>query len=158
MTGWGCTPQRHIIVYRNLTLAAEMEKDSIKSLQEQIMREIQEEKLKMAWADPARSVDSPPVLAGEEMVPYKHMQNLGELRLGSTNTIIAIRYIEHYGQQKLVVKLEDGKTYQAGEYLEEKKEQLTEMCQIVIFIGIYASYHLVIHPLVTVKYVINMAQ
>ena len=66
------------------------------------------------------------------MVPYKHIQNLAELPLGSTHTIIAIGYIENYGQQKLVVKLEDGQTYQAGEYLEEKKEQLTEMCQIVI--------------------------
>ena len=132
ITGWGRTPQRHVIVYCNLTLAAEMEKNSIKSPREQITREIQEEKLKMACADPTRSVDSPPVLAGEEMVPYKHMQNLAELPLGSTHTIIAIGYIEHYGQQKLVVKLADGQTYQAGEYLAEKKEQLTEMCQIVI--------------------------
>ena len=41
ITGWGRTPQRHVIVYCNLTLAAEMEKDSIKSLREQITREIQ---------------------------------------------------------------------------------------------------------------------
>ena len=46
ITGWGRTPQRNVIVYCNLALAAEMEKDSIKSLREQITREIQEEKLK----------------------------------------------------------------------------------------------------------------
>ena len=86
----------------------------------------------MACADPTMPVDSTPVLAREEMVPYKHMQNLAELPLGSTHTIIAIGCIEHYGQEKLVLKLEDGTTYQAGEYLEEKKEQLTEMCKIVI--------------------------
>ena len=53
-----------------------MEKDSIKSLREQITREIQEEKSKMACVDPTMPVDSPPVLAREEMVPYRHMQNL----------------------------------------------------------------------------------
>ena len=44
ITGWGHTQQRNVIVYCNLTLPAEMEKDSIKSLREQITREIQEEK------------------------------------------------------------------------------------------------------------------
>ena len=132
ITGWSRTPQRHVIVYCNLTLAAEMEKDSIKSLREQMTREIQEEKLKMACADPTISVDSPPFLVREETVPYKHMQNLAELPLGSTHTVTAIGYIDHYGQQKLVVQLDDGTTYQAGEHLERQKEQLTEMCKIVI--------------------------
>ena len=109
-----------------------MEKDSIKNLREQITREIQEEKLKMACADPTISVESPPFLVREEMVPYKHMQNLAELPLGSTHTVTAIGYIDHYGQQKPVVKLDDGTTYQAGEHLERRKDQLTEMCKIVI--------------------------
>ena len=132
ITGWGRTPQRNVIVYCNLTLAAEMEKDSIKSLREQITREIQEEKSKMASAHLTMPVESPPVLTREEMVPYKHMRNLAELPLGSTHTVTAIGYIEHYGQQKLVVKLGDGILYQAGENLERQKEQLTEMCKIVI--------------------------
>ena len=132
ITGWGRTPQRNVIVYCNLTLAAEMEKDSIKSLREQITREIQEEKSKMASADLTMPVESPPVLTREEIVPYKHMRNLAELPLGSTHTVTAIGYIEHYGQQKLVVKLGDGILYQAGENLERQKEQLTEMCKIVI--------------------------
>ena len=132
ITGWGRTSQRNVIVYCNLTLAEEMEKDSIKSLREQITREIQEEKSKMACADPTISAESPPFLVREKMVPYKHMQNLAELPLGSTHTDTAIGYIDHYGQQKLVVKLDDGITYQAGEHLERQKEQLTEMCKIVI--------------------------
>ena len=78
-----------------------MEKDSIKSLREQVTREIQEEKLKMACAYPTRSVESPPVLAREEMVTYKHMRNLADLPLGSTHTVTAIGYIAHYGQEKL---------------------------------------------------------
>ena len=74
----------------------------------------------------------PPVLAREEMVPYKHMQNLAELRLGSTHTVVAVGHIEHYGQQKLVVKLGDGILYQAGENLEQQKEQLKNGCNIII--------------------------
>ena len=133
ITRWGRTPQRHVIVYWNLTLAAEMEKDSIKSLPEQVTWETQEEKLKMACAYSTLSVESPPVLTREEMVPYKHMRDLAELPLGSTHTVTAIGYIDHYGQKKLVVKLDDGILYQAGEYLEEKKEKLKDMCKIVIF-------------------------
>ena len=85
VTGWGRTPQRKVIVYCNLRLSSEILKDSIKSLQEKITREIQEEKLKMACTDPTRSMESPPVLAREEMVPYKHLRNLTELSLGSTH-------------------------------------------------------------------------
>ena len=47
ITGWGRTQQRHVIVFCNLTLAA----DSIKSQREQVTREIQEEKLKIVCAD-----------------------------------------------------------------------------------------------------------
>ena len=96
-----------------------MEKDSIKSLREQITREMQEEKSKMTSADSTIPVEPPPVLTREEMVPY--MRNLAELPLGSTHTVTAIGYIDHYGQQKLVVKLEDGISYQAGEHLERQK-------------------------------------
>ena len=56
----------------------------------------------------------------------------GRVTSCSTHTVTAIGYIDHYGQQKLVVKLDDGITYQAGEHLERQKEQLTEMCKIVI--------------------------
>ena len=101
-TGWGRTPQRHVVAYCNLTLAEEMEKDSIKSLRKQITREILEEQLKMTCAVSTISVEFPPVLAREEMVPYKHMQNLAELRLNSIHTDVAI------GQHKLVVKLGNG--------------------------------------------------
>ena len=96
------------------------------------MREIQEEKLKMACVDPTKSVNFPPVLAREEMVPYKHMQNLAKLPLGSTHTVVAIGHIEHYGQEKLVVKLDDGILYQAGDNLEQQKEQLKNGCKIII--------------------------
>ena len=103
--GLGRMLQRHVIVYCNLTLAAEME-DSIKSLREQVTREIQEEKLKMACANPTMSVESLPVLARKELVPYKHIQNLAELPLNSIHTAVVIGYVDHNGQHKLVVKLD----------------------------------------------------
>ena len=101
ITGWGRTPQRNVIVYCNLTLPAEMEKDSIKSLREQITRETQEEKSKMACVDSTMPLDSSPVLAREEMVPYKHMQNLAELPLGSTHTVVAAYFDSVDGQTSL---------------------------------------------------------
>ena len=52
--------------------------------------------------------------------------------VGSTHTVAAIGYIEHYGQQKLAVKLQDGIVYQAGENLEGQKEQLMDGCKIRI--------------------------
>ena len=67
ITGWGRTPQRHVVVYCNLTLAEEMEKDSIKSLWEQIREKYN--KLKMPCADSTISMESPSLLAREEMVP-----------------------------------------------------------------------------------------
>ena len=66
------------------------------------------------------------------MVPYKHIRNLTKLPLGSMHTLVAIGYIEHYVQEKLVVKLDDGALYQAGDHLEEQKEQLTAECEIII--------------------------
>ena len=112
-----------------------MEKDSIKSLREQVTREIREEKSKMAFADPTMSVESPPVLAREEMVPYKHMRNLAELPLGSSLTLGAVGYIDHYGQEKLVVKLDDGILYQAGGNFEQQKEKLRNGCKIIVIRG-----------------------
>jgi hypothetical protein len=66
------------------------------------------------------------------MVPYMHMRNLAELPLGSTHIVVAIAHIDHYGQQKLVVQLQDGTIYQAGDYLEQQKEQLRDGCKIII--------------------------
>ena len=67
------------------------------------------------------SVDSSPVPTREEMVPYKHMQNLAKLYLLVRRTPLLQR---QYGKQKLVLKLDDGITYQAGYNLEQQKEQL----------------------------------
>jgi hypothetical protein len=60
------------------------------------------------------------------------MKNLAELPLGSTYILVAIGYVVHYGQERLVVKLADGTIYQAGDNLEEQKEQLTAECKIIV--------------------------
>ena len=67
------------------------------------------------------------------MFPYsKHMRNLVERPLGSTNNVRAIGYIDYYGQEKLVVKLDDAILYQGGHNFGEQKEQLTAECKIII--------------------------
>lgn len=133
ITGWGRTLQRHVIVYCTMSFTSEMEKYSIKHKQRQLTREMKEDE-KMLENAITESNQSKMMcgLAKEEMVPYKHMKNLAELPLGSTYTILAIGYSEHYGQQKLVLKLDDGTLYQAGDNLEEQKEQLMDGCKIVI--------------------------
>ena len=52
-----------------------MKKDSLKSLRKQVTGEIQEEKIEMACTHSTMSVESPPVLTTEGLVPYKKMQN-----------------------------------------------------------------------------------
>jgi hypothetical protein len=85
-------------------------------------------KLKMACANSTKPPKVPTTLTREDMVPYKHMPNLVEPPLGS------IYYHCHWPDRtlrtkKLVVRrftsVVDGKIYQAVEYLEEEKEQLT---------------------------------
>ena len=119
ITGFGRTLERHVIVYCNLTLAAEMEKIPKKSTgvsNEEIT------KRNVNWL-PTMSVESPPVLARKEMVPYKQMQNLAELPYNLIHTVVTIGYIHHYGQHKLVVKLDNGISYQASDNLEQQKNQ-----------------------------------
>ena len=62
------------------------------------------------------------------MVSYKHMQNLAELPLGSTWVTARIT-----DKEKFVVKLGDGLLYQAGDNLQQQKEQLADMCNILIY-------------------------
>ena len=78
------------------------------------------------------NVQALPLLAREAMVSYKHLPNLTELPVGSTHTVTAIGHLEHYAHQKIVVQLDDGVIYQAGDDLEEQKEQVTSGCKILI--------------------------
>ena len=44
----------------------------------------------------------------------------------------ALGYAKRYGKYKLVMQLENGMSYQAGEYLETCKDRLLSGCKIVI--------------------------
>ena len=55
-----------------------------------------------------------------------------ELPVGSVHAVAGIGYAKHYGQDKLVVQLENGVSYQAGEFLEASKDSLLNGCKIII--------------------------
>lgn len=134
ITGWGRTPQRNVIVYCNMTLTEGREKFSLKSIQRNLEKEItvQKEQLETVQAEALNNSTPLLQLTREELIPYKHCKNLADLPLGSIYTVTAIGNSEHYGQQKLVLKLDDGSLYQAGPHVEENKEQLTQGCRLVI--------------------------
>ena len=134
ITGWGRTPHRHVVVYCNIRLTEEMDKYSIKHLQNKLKEQINDEhvKLENALQKSRESMEIVPLLTREEMIPYKRVKNLADLPLGATHAVEAMGCIDHYGQQRLVVKLDDGELYQAGEDLEQQKEQLTYRCKIII--------------------------
>ena len=100
----------------------EMEQYSIKHLQDELSAELEEDYTRLKDAVTQTTAQALPLLTRESMLPYKYMRNLVELPIGSTHTVTITDYIEHYGQEKLVVKLEDGVIYQAGDDLEEHKE------------------------------------
>ena len=56
----------------------------------------------------------------------KPFEDLTELPLGSTHTVTAIGCIDHYGQQKLVVKLDDGITYQVEMFIRKTEKAVNE--------------------------------
>ena len=67
-----------------------------------------------------------PLISREDLLPYREYDNLISLPLGSVHTINAIGNISRYGTPRLVVTI--GETiYQAGQALEEKVDQLTQL-------------------------------
>jgi hypothetical protein len=115
-----------------MTFAKDMEKYSIKHLREKVAKEMQEEREKFKQANMATRSPAAKILTREEMIAYKHMRNLAELPLASTSTLVAIGNIDHYGEENLVIKSADGILYQAGENLDEQKEQLTAEFKIIV--------------------------
>ena len=86
-----------------------------------------EEKLKELTTSSIEQLPSIPVL-----VPYKALNNLAELPIGSVHAVSGIGYAKHYGKDKLVVQLDHGVSYQAGEFLETCKDSLVNGCKIII--------------------------
>ena len=86
-----------------------------------------EDKLKEVTA---YSVEQLPVIS--VWVPYKTLNNLAELPIGSIHKVTALGYAKHYGTDKLVAQLTDGALCQAGEFLETCKDSLHNGCKIII--------------------------
>ena len=85
-----------------------------------------EEKLKEVTTFSVEPLPSIPV-----WVPYKALNNLAELPIGSVYTVSGIGYAKHYGKDKLVVQLDNGVSYQVGEFLETCKDSLVYGCKII---------------------------
>ena len=72
-----------------------------------------EKKLKQVTTYSVKTLPSIPVL-----VPYKALNKLAELPIGSVHAVSAIGYAKHYGKDKLVVQLNNVVSYQVREFLE----------------------------------------
>ena len=119
--GWGRTEQRNVIVFCSLSWTTTSKNDSLTIQAKNLLQDIQnaEEKLKEVTT---YSVEQLPAIT--VWLPYKALNNLTELPVGSVHVVTGIGYAKHYGQDKLVVQLDNGKTYQAGEFLEACKDRL----------------------------------
>ena len=100
--GWGRTEQCHVIVYCSLSWKTTSKNDSLTTLMENMLQDIQdtEEKLNEVTTYSVEPLPSIPV-----WVPYKALKNLSELLVGSVHAVSGIVYAKHYGQDKLVVQL-----------------------------------------------------
>ena len=127
--GWGRTEQRNVIVYCSLLWTTTSKNDSLTVQTENVLQDIKntEEKLKEVTT---YSVEQLPAIT--VWVPYKALNNLTELPIGSVHVVTGIGYAKHYGQDKLVVQLDNGTTYQAGEFLVACKDRLLIGCKIII--------------------------
>ena len=127
--GWGQTDQRNVIVYCSLTRTTTAKNDSLTIQRENVLQDIKntEEKLKEVTT---YSVEQLPAIT--VWVPYKALNNLTELPVGSVHVVTGLGYANHYGQDKLVVQLDNGTTYQAGEFLKAFKDRLLIGCKIMI--------------------------
>ena len=113
--GWSRTEQCNVIVYCSLSWTTTSKNDSLTTHTENTLQDIKdaEEKLKEVTTYSVEPLPSIPV-----WVPYRALNNLAELPVGSVYVVTALGYAKHYGKDKLVVQLENGVSYQAGEFLE----------------------------------------
>ena len=127
--GWGRTEQRNVIVYCSLSWTATSKNDSFVTHTENTLQDIKnaEEKLNEVTTYSVEPLPAIPV-----WVPYKSLNNLAELPIRSVHAVSGIGYTKHYGQDKLVVQLENGVSYQAGEFLEACQDSLLNGCKIII--------------------------
>ena len=127
--GWGLAEQRNSIVYCSLSWTTTSKNDSLTTHRENTLKDIKdaEDKLKDVTTYSEKPLPSIPV-----WVPYKALNNLAELPIGSAHAVSGIGYAKYYGKDKLVIQLDNGVSYQAGEFLETCKDSLVNGCKIII--------------------------
>ena len=88
--GWGWTEQRHVIVYCSLSWTTTSKNDSLITHMENMLQDIQdtEKKLKEVTTYSVEPLSSIPV-----WVPYKALNNLAELQIGSVHALSGIANI-----------------------------------------------------------------
>ena len=118
-----------MIVYCSVLWSSVSENDSLAMLTDEMKQDINKTETKLQEGT-SKSVIQVPVIP--VWVPYKTLNNLTELPIGSIHKVTAIRYAKHYGTDKLVVQLVNGTLYQAGEFLELCKDSLHNCCKIII--------------------------
>jgi len=122
ITGRGYTKDGFVMVYCNFDLCIN-QADCVPSLIKETTKEIAACKENIAEASKIE-MHPLPVINTENILLYKDLDNLCVLPLHTCHCVTAIGYKKHYGKDKLVVKLDDGNMYQAGDYLEEHVNEL----------------------------------
>jgi hypothetical protein len=89
-------------------------------------------KLATVARDTRVRIEPLPLIPPTDILPYKGLPNIVQLPVGSVHTVIGIGKCAHYGQAKLVIKLNNQQVYQAGDYLEEYGQHLHKDCAIVL--------------------------
>ena len=118
-----------MIVHYSVLWSCVSENDSLAVLTDEMKQDINKTETKLQEGRSKSGIQVPVIPV---WVPYKTLNNLTELPIGSIHKVTAIGYAKHCGTDKLVVQLEDGTLYQAGEFLERTKEDLLSDCKIII--------------------------
>ena len=116
----------NIIVYCSVLWSYVSEKDSLGMFTDEMKQEINKTETKLQEGTSKSAIQVPVIPV---WVPYKTLNNLTELPIGSIQKVTAIGYAKHYGTDKLVVQQVNCTLYQAGEFLEGCKDSLLNGCK-----------------------------
>ena len=79
-----------------------------------------------------RTIQDLPMIPKNELPLFHNIPELSVLTKNSVHTLKRAHIFNYYGQERLLVELDDGNVYVAGHDLEEKEEQLHLDCKIIL--------------------------
>lgn len=133
VTGFGRDFKSHKVVLCNLTFHPFDDDACLSIVQEKAQKEIEQKSLEIKTVRANIGHTKPLELILEEHLPlYKDMLNLTALEIGSSHVLTGMGHKMHYGRNRLVLRLADGRFYQAGDYLESQIENLFAGTRILI--------------------------